>query len=240
MSDVVDQIIDELQQQADPVKADFFPRFFTTEPGQPVDQFFGVTVPKQRAVVGKYYKDITPDQVLELLKSKVHEVRLTAVLIWVKQYQKGDDDTKKYIYELYLKNTKFINNWDLVDSSAHKIVGDWLLDPQRSNDPDKKVLERLSNSDYLWDRRIAMMATYTFIKQNDFSWTLRLAEQYLEDDHHYIQKVTGWMLREVGKKDRQTLIDFLDKYASKMPRIMLRYSLEKLDAQQRQYYLKKK
>jgi 3-methyladenine DNA glycosylase AlkD len=240
MTDVVDQIIDELQQQADPVKADFFPRFFTTEPGQPVDQFFGVTVPKQRAVVAKYYKDIAPDQVLELLKSKVHEVRLTAVLIWVKQYQKGDDDTKKYIYELYLKNTKNINNWDLVDSSAHKIVGDWLLDAQRSNDPDKKVLERLSNSDYLWDRRIAMMATYTFIKENDFSWTLRLAEQYLGDDHHYIQKVTGWMLREVGKKDRQTLIDFLDKYASKMPRIMLRYSLEKLDAQQRQYYLKKK
>ena len=184
-----------------------------------------------------FIKKINPVDVLELLHSNVHEERLTALLIWVAQYQHGEDKTKKQVYDLYLRNRKWVNNWDLVDSSAHKIVGDWLIRQMEVGNDDRSILQKLSKSSSVWDRRIAMMATFTFIRRDDYSWTIRLAEQYLDDQHHYIQKVSGWMLREVGKRDQQTLLDFLDIFAAKMPRIMLRYSLEKLDKQQRTHYL---
>ncbi|MCA9344653.1 DNA alkylation repair protein [Candidatus Saccharibacteria bacterium] len=232
----IQAIQQQLRDQSDPIKAEFFPHFFTSEPGDK-DEFLGVTVPKQRTIVAKFYKKINPVDVLELLHSNVHEERLTALLIWVAQYQHGEDKTKKQVYDLYLRNRKWVNNWDLVDSSAHKIVGDWLIRQMEVGNDDRSILQKLSKSSSVWDRRIAMMATFTFIRRDDYSWTIRLAEQYLDDQHHYIQKVSGWMLREVGKRDQQTLLDFLDIFAAKMPRIMLRYSLEKLDKQQRTHYL---
>lgn len=236
MNQQIQEIQQQLRDQADPIKAEFFPHFFTSEPGDR-DEFLGVTVPKQRAIVAIYYKKLNADDVLELLHSDVHEERLTALLIWVAHYEHGDEKGRKQVYDLYLENTKWVNNWDLVDSSAHKIVGDWLLRQLKAGSDDRSILHKLSKSSSVWDRRIAMMATFAFIRHDDYSWTIRLAEQYLDDQHHYIQKVTGWMLREVGKRDQQTLLDFLDQFAAKMPRIMLRYSLEKLDKQQRTYYL---
>lgn len=233
MNKVVNSIRQELFDQADPVKAEFLPRFFVLEPGDK-DEFLGITVPKQRLIVNKYYSELSPVDVLDLLRSKVHEERLTALLIWVRQYERGDEPTKKEIYDLYLKNTKWVNSWDLVDSTAYKIAGNYLLDRDRG------VLDKFSKSKNMWERRIAIVSTLAFIKQDDFVWTLSLAEQYLSDQHHYIQKATGWMLREMGKKDPHTLTQFLDKFAAIMPRTMLRYSIEKLTAQQRQHYLKQK
>jgi 3-methyladenine DNA glycosylase AlkD len=233
MNTVIHNIQQALQAQADPIKADFFPHFFTPEPGDS-DQFLGVTVPKQRRITRQYYKQLTPSDVLELLHSPVHEERLTALMIWVLQYQKGDDATRKEIYELYLKNTRWVNNWDLVDSSCRDIVGQYIFDK------DQSILDKLSNSKNIWERRIAMVATWYFIRRGEFAWTLKLAEHYLHDTHHYIHKATGWMLREVGKKDRAVLVEFLDKHAAAMPRTALRYAIEHFDPVTRAQYLAKR
>ncbi len=255
---IVNQIRQALRSQSDPLKAEFFPRFFKPEPGD-TDQFLGVTVPKQRAIVKAYYKQLTPDQVVGLLHSPVHEERLTALLIWVMQYQKGDLETKQLIYNLYLANcgpigfknaTKQaqkwgprktsqgvfwgINNWDLVDSSASYIVGNYIFDK------DQTILKSLSRSKNVWERRIAILAAGEFIHHGEFAWTLRLAEQNLGDTHHYIHKATGWMLREVGKRDESVLCDFLDNHAHKMPRTALRYAIERLSPSKRAAYLAQK
>lgn len=233
MVDVIHTIRQELRDQADPAKADFLPHFFKLEPGDK-DEFLGVTVPKQRAIVGRYYIKLSPGDVPELLHSTVHEERLTALLIWVKQYQRGDAATKAEIYNLYLKNTRWINNWDLVDSSASYIVGDYVFDK------DKKIIDKLSRSKNIWERRIAILAAGEFIRHGEFGWTLKLAEQNLSDTHHYIHKATGWMLREVGKRDRSLLIAFLDAFAPRMPRTALRYAIEHFPPSQRALYLNKK
>lgn len=230
MQSITHKIQQELRDQADPVKADFFPHFFKLEPGE-TDQFLGVTVPKQRVIVKAYYQEITPKEVVELLRSEVHEERLTALMIWVLQFQKGGAATKTEIYNLYLKNTKWVNNWDLVDSSCRDIVGAYIFDK------DQSILDKLSKSNNIWERRIAIVSTWYFIRNGEFAWTLKLAEQYLSDDHHYIHKATGWMLREVGKRDRSVLVDFLDKHATKMPRTALRYAIEHFDAPNRAKYL---
>ncbi len=229
----LDNIQQELREQADPLKAAFFPRFFKSEPGD-TDRFLGVTVPKQRAIVKKYYNQLHPQEVIRLLHSLVHEERLTALLIWVAQYQKGDPATQKQIYEFYLKNTRWINNWDLVDSSAGHIVGDYIFDK------DTSILNKLSRSKNVWERRIAILAAGQFIRRGEFAWTLKLAEQNLHDSHHYIHKATGWMLREVGKRDEQVLRDFLDKHAHEMPRTALRYAIERLSPALRARYLSQK
>ena len=233
MHATVHAIQQALRDQADPAKADFLPHFFKVEPGDR-DEFLGVTVPKQRAIVRQFYKILSPSEVPKLLHSFVHEERLTALLIWVLQYQKGDAQTKQQIYNLYLQNTKWINNWDLVDSSASYIVGDYVFDK------DRQIIDSLSRSKNIWERRIAILAAGEFIRHGEFGWTLKLAEQNLGDTHHYIHKATGWMLREVGKRDRAVLVDFLEKFAARMPRTALRYAIEHFPAQQRALYLKMK
>ncbi len=222
-----------LRDYSDPIRAQFSPNYFKLEPGD-TDQFLGVTVPNQRKIVKEFYQKISPREVEQLLHSTVHEERLTALLLWVLQYQKGDSKTKADIYSRYIKNTKWVNSWDLVDSTASYIVGPELFGG------DDSMIDTLSRSTNMWERRIAIIATSYFIRNGEFAWTLKLAEQYLSDTHHYIQKATGWMLREVGKKDEAVLAAFLDDFAPQMPRTMLRYAIEKFDASTRAVYLAKK
>jgi len=172
------------------------------------------------------------------LKSKIHEERLIALLILVSKYQKGDQKTKEKIYNLYLKSTKYINNWDLVDSSAHKIIGDYLIVSVSKN---KSILEHLAKSKILWERRISIISTFAFINRGSAKETLKISEILVNDKHDLIQKAVGWALREVGK--RVSLKDerkFLDKYASTMPRTMLRYAIERFDSKLKNEYLQAK
>lgn len=230
MSNELSQIKLDLRAMADPVRASASKWYFKSEPGV-ADTFLGVTVPNQRQIAKKYHTETRPLDVCTLLHSDVHEERLTALLLWVMQYKKGDEQTKASIYEMYLRNTKWINNWDLVDTSARDIVGEYIYDKNRS------ILKKLSGSNSVWERRIAIIATSYFIQFGDYEWTLLLAEHYLHDTHHYIHKATGWMLREVGKRDEHVLRKFLDTHAAQMPRTMLRYAIEKLDVSSRQAYL---
>lgn len=230
MNITIQKIRDELRSESDPAKSAFLPGFFKLEPGEQ-DTFLGVIVPKQRAIAKRNYLELAPKEVLELLHSIVHEERLTALFIWVLQYKKGNQAQKKEIYTLYLLNTKWVNNWDLVDSSASYIVGDYIYDKDRT------ILESLSISKNVWERRIAMLAAGEFIRHGEYDWTLKLAERYMHDTHHYIHKATGWMLREVGKRDEAVLRDFLDNFAPRMPRTALRYAIERLDEVSRKKYL---
>jgi 3-methyladenine DNA glycosylase AlkD len=224
----------DIQKLANPKKAKLLQGFFKTAKGQygEGDIFLGLTVPIQRQIVKKYINLSLPDTT-KLLHSKIHEYRLISLLILVKKYEKGNDTEKKKIYNLYLKNTKWINNWDLVDLSAPRIVGDYLLDK------DRKILYTLIKSKNLWDRRIAVLATATFIWHNDFSDIIRISKLLLKDSHDLIHKATGWMLREVGKRDQKLLEKFLEANTTKMPRTMLRYSIEKFPESKRKYYLNK-
>ncbi len=210
-------------------------RFFKTGPGQygEGDQFIGVTVPDTRRVV-RTFKGISLGEVYQLLQSPVHEDRLAALLLLVELFQRGDEAVRRDIYELYTNNPEHINNWDLVDTSAPQIVGGYLLDKGR--DP----LYDLAKSENLWLRRISILATFTFIRNDDFDDTLKISDILLDDQHDLIHKATGWMLREVGKRDEQVLTDWLDTRYSKMPRTMLRYAIERLTPDQRAHYLGKK
>ncbi|MDQ5885900.1 MAG: hypothetical protein QG628_297 [Patescibacteria group bacterium] len=227
---IIAQIQQDLRAKATARRREASAWYFKPEPGVR-DVFLGVTVPDQRLVSKKYYRTITPIEVQRLLHSDIHEERLTALLIWVLQYKRGDEQKKAQIYELYMKNTQWINNWDLVDTSARDIVGEYIYDKSR------QVLEELSSSKNVWERRIAIISTSYFIQLDDFEWTLKLSEQYLSDSHHYIHKATGWMLREVGKRDQKVLREFLDEFAAAMPRTMLRYAIEKFDKPTRKAYL---
>lgn len=209
--------------------------FFKTGPGEygEGDKFLGVTVPNIRKVVKKY-NTITLVDIKEILESKIHEERLCAVLILVDQYKRASEKEKKSIFDFYLKNTKHINNWDFVDSSAPHIVGGYLL-----NKKDRKILLKLAKSKNLWEKRIAIVSTLAFIVLNrEYEWTFRITEMLMEDKHDLIHKACGWMLREVGKRvSEDTLRSFLDNYAPYMPRTMLRYSIEKFSNAKRQIYL---
>ena len=169
----------------------------------------------------------------KLLNSKIHEYRMSALLILIKQYEKGNESEKNKIFNFYLRNTKNINNWDLVDISAPKIVGDYLLNKPRD------VLYKLASSNNLWERRIAIISTFAFIRNNEFDDTLKIAEILLNDKHDLIHKAVGWMLREIGKRDQKIEEEFLKKYYSKMPRVMLRYAIEKFEEKKRKFYLGK-
>lgn len=226
----ISQIQSDLRSKADPRRAEASNWYFKPEPGVH-DVFLGVTVPNQRTIAKKYFNTITAQEVLDLLYSEIHEERLTALIIWVLQYTRGDQQLKNQIYDLYMKNTRWINNWDLVDTSARDIVGEYIYDKSRA------ILSKLSLSKDVWERRIAIIATSYFIQRGDYEWTLKLSEQYLSDTHHYIHKATGWMLREVGKRDQKVLAEFLDVFASRMPRTMLRYAIEKFDKPTRKAYL---
>lgn len=192
----------------------------------------GITVPGSRSIAQKY-KDLSSDKITELLKSEIHEERLIAVLFLVHNFQTGNKQNKKAIYNFYLKYTKYINNWDLVDLSADKIVGGYLLDKKRD------ILIVLANSKNLWERRIAIMATFQFIKkQKSSEWTFKIAEILLNDKHDLIQKAVGWMLREVGKRIGQSVEEeFLIKHYKQMPRTMLRYATECFPKMTRKIYL---
>jgi len=224
----------ELKKRTNAEKAAFFPRFFKSGPGEYAegDKFLGVIVPDQRKIA-KQYRDLPHNELDKLLNDPYHECRLTGVLILVGQYEKARDvETRQHLLDYYLSRTDAINNWDLVDSSAHKIVGAWLLDRK-----DRRLLDRLSGSKNMWEQRIAMVATYTLIKHGELDDTLRLSERLLNHPHDLIHKAVGWMLREVGKQDSSVLKAFLDKHAAKMPRTMLRYSIEKLSDTQRKKFM---
>lgn len=208
--------------------------FFKTGPGEygEGDVFLGVMVPEQRKVA-RAFKDLDLSEVLKLLKTNIHEYRLTAIFILIFQYERGDNQIKKYIFDLYLSNTNFINNWDLIDLSSPKIIGSYLLDKPRD------ILYKLVKSGSLWERRIAVLATFYFIKNEQFDDSLLIAEMLLKDKQDLIHKAVGWMLREIGKKDELILTSFLDKHYRVMPRTMLRYSIEKFESKKRKYYMVK-
>jgi 3-methyladenine DNA glycosylase AlkD len=215
-----------------PEQAAILARFFKTGPGQygEGDQFIGVKVPVIRNV-GKAFQRLPLSEVECLLHSEIHEERLLALVILVGQFHKSDDAARKQIYDLYLANTQEINNWDLVDVSAPKIVGGYL--EQRSRRP----LYRLAKSACLWERRIAILATFHFINQGDFTDTLKIAEVLLGDKADLIHKAVGWMLREVGKRDVAVLEAFLNDHCRAMPRTMLRYAIERFPEKLRRKYM---
>ena len=222
-----------LRSHAVPANVAILQRFFKTGPGQygEGDTFIGVKVPNLRSVCGEC-RGASFDVVLDLLHSKIHEERLLALLILVDAFQRGDEATQKRVYDLYLANTAFINNWDLVDASAGQIVGGWLH--SRSHAP----LVRLAKSRSLWERRIAIVATYDFIKRDEFDDTFRISDLLLKDQHDLIHKAVGWMLREVGKRDGAALRAFLAGRYETMPRTMLRYAIEKFGEAERKRYLR--
>ena len=209
--------------------------FFKTQKGQYGygDIFYGVTVPQQREI-SKRYQALALSELLVLLQSKVHECRLTALLILVNQYQRADETVRQRIVKFYLKHRTRVNNWDLVDASASYILGHYLLNKDRA------ILYKLAHSKNLWDKRIAIIATAAFIRALEFIDTLAIAKILLNDQHDLIHKAVGWMLREVGKKSLVTEEKFLDAHAAIMPRTMLRYAIEKFPEKKRKMYLRKK
>jgi 3-methyladenine DNA glycosylase AlkD len=223
-----------LRRYADKEKAKVLLRFFKTGIGEygEGDIFLGVTVPLIRNIV-KQFKDLPLRDLNRLLHSKIHEERLLALLILVEQFNASGINTKEKIYKAYLKNTKFINNWDLVDLSAPQIVGGFLIDK------DRRALYKLAQSPLLWDRRIAILATFAFIKANDFDDLFRLAELLLLDKEDLIHKACGWMLREAGKRNLAAEENFLRQHLKVMPRTMLRYAIERFPENKRRVYLKR-
>ncbi|MEU4680329.1 DNA alkylation repair protein [Micromonospora sp. NPDC023737] len=223
----------ELASLADPERAKGSSRFLQMVPGGygEGDTAIGVSVPEQRRVAGRYWRELSLTETAELLTNGVHEERLTALFVLVRKFAGGDEAERGRIFSIVLANTCHINNWDLVDSSAPYIVGPWLIDKDRS------VLDRLAGSELVWDRRIAIMATFAFIKAGDFRWTFRLSEKLLRDPHDLVHKAVGWMLREVGNRDRPAEEDFLAQRYRAMPRVMLRYAIEKFEPQRRRDYL---
>jgi 3-methyladenine DNA glycosylase AlkD len=235
-TNAADRIRSELRSLADPAKARVLARFFKTGPGNygEGDRFYGVVVPKIRGIV-RAHRNASRGEVRKLLRSKFHEERLAALLILVNQYQSADEAQKGEIYDLYLAATAHINNWDLVDLTAQHIVGAHL------DGKDTSVLTRLAASPSIWERRIAMLSTYCFIRKDDSREALRIAELLLHDPHDLIHKAVGWMLREVGKRcSLEEERRFLDAYAAVMPRTMLRYAIERLPDGLRLHYLKQR
>ncbi len=228
------QFIAALRSLADAEKAAFFPRFFKTGKGEygEGDTFIGVTVPQVRSVV-KQFRDLSLEDVEMLLKSPIHEARLGGLLVLVSQYQKADAAVRKRIAKFYLDHLDSVNNWDLVDSSAHQILG-----PHIEATGDTQILDRLAKTKHLWRERVAIVTTYHFIRLGQFEHTIRIAEILLHHDHDLIHKAVGWMLREMGKRDRKTLEKFLKKHSKTMPRTALRYAIEKFDEPTRKRYLR--
>lgn len=225
----------ELEQLADKKQAANLQRFFKTGPGEygEGDIFLGLKVPVQRSVAKKY-KDLALKDVQELLNSKIHEHRLIALLILMLKYDAAEEDSRKQIFEIYLKNTKNINNWDLIDLSSPNIVGNYLLDKDRA------ILYKLAKSNSIWEKRISMLATFEFIANKESKDALAIAEILINDKHDLIQKAVGWMLREVGKRVSQEQEEkFLKKHYKTMPRTMLRYAIERFDKQKKEFYMRK-
>jgi 3-methyladenine DNA glycosylase AlkD len=231
----VDEIRERLRGMADPEKATVLRRFFKTGPGEygEGDKFLGIVVPKLRKLASTC-KGADEDFTLTFLHSEFHEERLFALLCLIAIYKKADNTGRDRVYEMYLANTHRINNWDLVDISAPYIVGDYLEKRPRGR------LCELALSKSLWERRIAIVATFHFIRQNDLTDTLEIARMLLSDKEELIHKAAGWMLRETGKRDTAALVTFLEHHASSMPRTMLRYAIEKFLPDERASWLRQK
>lgn len=222
MANKVSEIKKALQDSITPGKAELLQRYFKTGKEQygEGDRFIGVMVPDQRKVA-KQYQGATLAEVQELLDSPIHEHRLTGFLILTNQFEKANEGARKKIFDFYCKNFRRANNWDLVDLSAPRIVGAYLADKKRG------LLYKLARSKNLWERRIAMISTFAFIRNSDFEDALKIAELLLHDEHDLIHKAVGWALREIGKKDAEAERAFLRKYHKMMPRVMYRYATEK-------------
>lgn len=233
-NNMLSQLIRELRQAADPERAKNLAWFFKTGKGEygEGDRFLGITVPRLRSI-SKKYQNLDLEDLQTLLDSEIHEHRLSSLMILRFKYKKSKIKDKKAVVKFYLKNTKKINNWDLVDLSCHHILGNWLLDK------DRKILYQLARSKNLWEKRISIITTFAFVDEGQFTDSLKIAEILLNDEHDLIHKAVGWVLRVVGKKDKKTETDFLDKHYKTMPRTMLRYAIEKFDDMERKYYLKK-
>ncbi len=231
----LEEIRDDLRQHASPERAEVSRRFFKTGPGQygEGDRFLGIRVPELRKISLRN-RDLGPKETLNLLKSPLHEERLLALLILVLQYRRGTPETRQKIYVIYLKHTRYINNWDLVDTSAEHIVGAHLQERNRA------PLYTLAVSSSLWERRISILSTFHYIKKKDFTDTLKIARILLHDPQDLIHKAAGWMLREVGKRDAATEEAFLLQQYREMPRTMLRYAIEQFPERKRQAFLKGK
>jgi len=234
LKDTSENLKKEIWILKNPTKAEILMRFFKTGKGEygAGDKFLGIVVPKLRELVKKYWREIKLSEIEKLLHSQIHEERLIALLLLVKKFEAGEFQEK--IFKMYLKNTKFINNWDLVDLSAPNIVGEYL------RDKDRKILYQLAKSKKLWERRIAILATFQFIKNKETKDALAIAEILLKDKHDLIHKAVGWMLREVGKRCSEEILEkFLQKHFKTMPRTMLRYAIEKFSEKKRKSYLLK-
>ena len=231
----------ELRSKANPRKAEILQRFFKTGKGEygEGDIFLGIQSPDKRKIAKKY-KNLRFSDLRQLLKSKIHDERETALLILINRFQgamtRHSTSVRHKIFNLYLKNTKYINNWDLVDLSAPKIVGEYLRQFGIINET-KRILYRLAKSKNIWERRIAILATYAFIQNNKFDEALEISEMLLGDSHDLIHKAVGWMLREVGKRSQKTLERFLKKHYKKMSRTALRYAIERFPEKKRKLYL---
>ena len=233
---MVNEIKSALQDLALPEKAAFFPRFFKAGKGEYAegDEFIGVTVPDQRKIAKEYWQRITLPEIAELLSSKIHEHRHCALLMLVNKFEKEKSETEKSeIVSFYLKHKKFINNWDLVDNSAYKILGRHAYETKNDN-----LLRTLSREENMWSKRMAIVATMFHVKRGEFSLLKELALYNLHHPHDLMHKANGWLLREMGDKNIGELIQFLETHYQKMPRTTLRYAIEKFDEDLRQDFLK--
>jgi 3-methyladenine DNA glycosylase AlkD len=229
-------IMKELAKAADAEKAAFYPRFFKTGPGEYAegDRFLGVTVPEQRRIARRH-RDTPLTELAKLVGSPLHEHRLTGFLILNEQFRKADEEARARLFAFCLKHLAGLNNWDLVDTVAPKIIGEHLI----AHPELRKMLHTFAADSLLWKRRIAIIATQAFIRRGDFEDTLVIAERLLHDPHDLIHKAVGWMLREVGERDLPRLEAFLERHAGEMPRTMLRYALEKLPPQRRRHFMER-
>jgi 3-methyladenine DNA glycosylase AlkD len=228
----VTQAVADVKVLADPERAAHSQKFFRTGPGQygAGDQFLGIRVPQIREVAARY-RDLDLEEVEQLLGSPFHEMRLLALVILVGQFKKCEPAGQKAIYDLYMHDRRWVNNWDLVDLSAPTIVGGWLKTRSREK------LYQLARSSTIWDRRISVLATFQFIRDDEFTDSLAIAEILLQDKEDLIQKAVGWMLREIGKRNRSVEEKFLKEHCKNMPRTMLRYAIEKFPDSLRKQYL---
>ena len=231
----------DLRKASNKEQAEQLARFFKTKPGEygEGDIFLGIKVPLQRKIAKDAEKRLSVEETLDLLNSKIHDERMVALLVLIEKYEKAkksnNEKEKTNIFNFYLKNAKLnnINNWDLVDLSAPKIIGDFLLDKKQA----REVLYKLARSENLWEKRIAIISTFAFIRQRDFQDALKISELLLKDKHDLIHKAVGWMLREIGKKDERLLRKFLKENYHNLPRTTLRYAIEKFDEDERKGWL---
>lgn len=232
---IADQVLAELEKHANPGDAEFLGCFFKTGEGQygAGDVFIGVRVPDTRQVA-KLLKDLTPAEIEALLESPIHEMRLCAVIIMAEQAKRADDVQHKALLDLYIRRSDRINNWDIVDTSCRDIVGAYVM----KHPEERKLLRRLAVSKDIWERRIAMVSTWQFIRAGQLDPAFEIAESLLGDKHDLMHKAVGWMLREAGKKDAERLRQFLTAHIARMPRTALRYAIERFDPDERQYFMK--